>query len=104
MNSFHIGLVPVGKLVLFFYLNKANVIRIGALLQEELDGLWVVAANGPVERVHALVVLVVDVRPAVQEEGEDVQIAAEACHHQRAAPKPVPQTTALQTALGSKLL
>jgi hypothetical protein len=46
---------------------------------------------------------VVDVRPAVQEEGEDVQVAAEARHHQRAAPKPVLQTTSLQTALGSKL-
>ena len=86
------------------YLNKANVIGIGALLQEQLDGLWVVAANGPVERVHALVVLMVDVRPAVQEEGEDVQVAAEARHHQRAAPKPVLQTISLMTALGSKLL
>jgi hypothetical protein len=42
---------------------------------------------------------VVDVRPAVQEEGEDVQVAAEARHHQRAAPKPVLQTTSLLTIL-----
>ena len=74
-----------------FHLNKANIVGVGLVVQEQLDGLRVVSTDGPVQGVHALVVLVVDGGPAVQEEGEYLQVAAIAGHHQRAPSIPAHQ-------------